>query len=163
MNIFMLHWNPRQCAQMHCNAHVIKMILETCQLLCGAHHMTNSTFDPPYRLTHKNHPCAIWVRESKPNYEWLCQLGCALCDEYNYRYGKLHKCEIPLRALRLNIPPLPDKGFTLPAQAMPDEYKCYDPVEAYRAYYAGEKRGIKMFSWEGKVGSRCTPEWLAQG
>lgn len=160
MNIFFLDWNARKCAKMHCNAHVIKMILETCQLLCSAHHITNSSFCPPYRLTHPNHPCAVWVRESIHNYKWLCELGCALCDEYYYRYGKRHKSEIPIRALKFNTPPLPDNGFTIPAQAMPDEYKCISPVDAYRAYYSKEKRNIKMFSWDGKCGSREVPEWL---
>lgn len=37
MNIFILHWNPRKCARWHVDKHVVKMILETCQLLYTAH------------------------------------------------------------------------------------------------------------------------------
>lgn len=160
MNIFFLDWDTTACAEMHCNAHVIKMILETCQLLCSVHHMVDSSYSPPYKLTHKNHPCAIWARESKPNYMWLCSLGIALCEEYRYRYGKTHKCEESIRELSLNVPDLADDVFTFPAQAMPDEYKDIDPVVAYRTYYSKAKRDIKMFSWDGRVGSRDVPEWL---
>ena len=60
MNIFFLHILPQVCAQMHIDKHVIKMILETTQLLCSAHHMTISNektpcYTPCYKLTHKNH------------------------------------------------------------------------------------------------------------
>lgn len=37
MNIFVLHWKPRKCARWHVDKHVVKMILETCQLLYTAH------------------------------------------------------------------------------------------------------------------------------
>ena len=37
MNIFYLDNDPMTCAQMHNDKHVIKMILETCQLLSTAH------------------------------------------------------------------------------------------------------------------------------
>ena len=161
MNIFLLHLLPRICAQMHLDKHVIKMILETAQLLCSAHYMSNSTFKPCYKLTHKNHPSSIWCRTSKANYEWLCQLGLELCYEYTFRYGKIHKCEPIILELSQNIPPIPDKGFTTPAQAMPDIYKDKnDPIEAYRAYYFFDKNYIH--SWKGKVNSRNIPDWIIE-
>lgn len=160
MNIFILHLIPLLCAQMHVDKHVVKMILETTQLLCSAHHMVNSDYKPPYKLTHKNHPCSIWVRTSLSNYTWLCKLGIELCKEYTYRYGKVHKCQEYIQDLYKNKPPLPRLGFTTPAQAMPVEYKCQDPVEAYRAYYFFEKHPI--LSWKGKVASRDPPDWIVE-
>ena len=80
MNIFYLDEDVKKCAEYHCDKHCIKMILETAQLLCGVHWATGG--DAPYRLSHKNHPCAIWARESYSNYVWLTDLGFALCNEY---------------------------------------------------------------------------------
>jgi hypothetical protein len=160
MNIFILHLIPLLCAQMHADKHVIKMILETTQMLCSAHHMTDSEFEPCYKLTHKNHPCSVWARTSKANYVWLCQLGLELCKEYTYRYGKIHKCEEYLVDMSCHIPPLQDLGFTKPAQAMPDMYKDENTVEAYRAYYLFEKHNLH--SWSGKVNSRSEPEWVTE-
>ena len=93
MNIFILDTNPRKCAEYHNDKHVVKMILETAQLLCGVHWITQSTYEIPYKLSHKNHPCSIWARECIENYNWLCELGIELCEEYTYRYGKRHKSQ----------------------------------------------------------------------
>jgi len=157
MNIFFLHRIQRICARMHVDRHVVKMILETCQLLCSAHHMTDSKYQPPYKLTHKNHPCSKWTRKSICNYRWLVKLGLELCKEYTYRYGKTHKCQEYIVGLGKNLPPLPNLGFTPPAQAMPEDYKDdSDPVEAYRQYYYFEKR--HLHSWK----KRPVPRWIKE-
>lgn len=59
MNIFYLSRDPVLCAEMHCDKHVVKMILETAQLLSTAHWELGST--APYKPTHKNHPLALQV------------------------------------------------------------------------------------------------------
>jgi hypothetical protein len=156
MNIFFLHLDPIICAMMHVDKHVVKMILESCQLLCTTHHVVSSTYKPPYKLTHKNHPSTVWVRASKANYEYLVNLAKELCKEYTYRYGKIHKCQSYIEELGKNIPPIPDIGFTTPAQAMPDIYKSNDPVESYRAYYFFEKSNIH--SWK----KRNVPDWIIE-
>lgn len=159
MNIFFLHLVPEICAQMHIDKHVVKMILETTQLLCSVHHLTEgNTYVPCYKLTHKNHPSAIWTRTSKANYIWLCELGIELCKEYTYRYGKIHKCQEYIYDLQKNVPDLPDLEFTQPTQAMPDMYKGDDSIEAYRTYYFFDK--THMLSWKGKIASRKDPEWI---
>ena len=155
MNIFLLDTDTRKCAQYHCDKHVVKMILETAQLLCGVHHMTDQVTDQvPYKLSHKNHPCAIWSRESLSNYLYLCDLGLELCMEYTYRYGKRHKSQDVIEWCIVNKPNIMDKGFTEPARAMPDEYKLPSVVESYRNYYIGEKSKIAV--WK----NRETPEWF---
>lgn len=154
MNIFFLDTNPKKIAEYHCNSHVVKMCVEYAQLLCGVHWMVGS--EAPYKLTHKNHPCAKWVRESNENYEYLCEIGLALCDEYTFRYGKVHKSEAVIEWCAKNVPPLPKNvGSTLPAMAMPDDYKINDSViESYRKYYINDKAHIAK--WTG----RCAPEWF---
>lgn len=95
MNIFVLDRDVKKCAIYHNDKHVVKMILESAQLLCGVHHMTESNInDIPYKLSHKNHPCSIWAREDISNYLWLCELGLELCKEYTYRYGRRHKATV---------------------------------------------------------------------
>jgi len=160
MNIFFLSLDPKTAAEYHCDKHVVKMILETAQLLYSAHWITDPTRLPvgAYKLAHKNHPCSIWVRESMDNYVWLTQLGQALCQEYRFRYGnKTHKTEAHLQWLSENPPALPQVGRTVIRLAMPDEYKQENPVEAYRTYYRENKlklRGIVKYT------RRDFPEWL---
>jgi hypothetical protein len=155
MNIFLLDTDTRKCAQYHCDKHVVKMILETAQLLCGVHHMTDQVTDQvPYKLSHKNHPCAIWSRESLSNYLYLCDLGLELCKEYTYRYGKRHKSQDVIEWCVTNKPNICDKEFTEPARAMPNEYKVDSVVESYRNYYMGEKSKIAV--WK----NREIPEWF---
>jgi hypothetical protein len=81
MNIFVLSRNPRRAAEQHCDKHVVKMILETAQLLYSAH--PDKPHEAAYKRTHANHPCAIWARTSLANYQWLCALGFWLCQEYS--------------------------------------------------------------------------------
>ena len=156
MNIFFLDYNTKKCAEYHCDKHVVKMILETAQLLCGVHHTTNKVSDEvPYKLSHKNHPCAIWARESLSNYLYLCDLGLELCKEYTYRYGKRHKSQQVIEWCMINKPQIPDIDFTTPPKAMPDEYKVIDVVESYRNYYMGAKKNFAV--WK----NRDIPEWFS--
>jgi hypothetical protein len=155
MNIFVLDWDVKKCAMYHNDKHVVKMILETAQLLCGVHHMTESpTENVPYKLSHKNHPCSIWARESMDNYLWLCELGMELCAEYTFRYGKRHKSQQVIEWCINNRPNIPEEGFTVPAKAMPDQYKVEDVVQSYRNYYLGEKKSF--CNWK----NRNTPSWF---
>lgn len=148
MNIFFLAFNPKLAAEHHCDKHVVKMILETAQLLYSAHWLTNPEGLRPdaYRKTHHNHPCAIWARASLSNYVWLCQLGLALCAEYTFRYDRTHKTQHHLEWLAEHAPSIPDEGITVLPQAMPLEYKHPNPVQAYRNYYLGAKRHILVYS-----------------
>jgi len=155
MNIFVLDWDVKKCAMYHNDKHVVKMILETAQLLCGVHHMTESPSENvPYKLSHKNHPCSIWARESMDNYLWLCELGMELCAEYTFRYGKRHKSQQVIEWCIDNRPNIPEEGFTVPAKAMPDQYKVEDVVQSYRNYYLGEKKSF--CNWK----NRNTPSWF---
>jgi hypothetical protein len=156
MNIFVLDENPQVAAEMHNDKHVVKMILETAQLLCGVHHMTDqsSSDQVPYKLSHKNHPCAIWARQCVENYIWLCDLGLALCAEYTHRYGKRHKSQDIIEWCLINTPNIKENGDITPfALAMPDECKTISAVESYRQYYITHKRAIS--TWK----NRDKPNW----
>ena len=153
MNIFFLDKNPKKCAEYHNDKHVVKMILETAQLLCGVHWVTGS--EAPYKLSHANHPCSKWAREDLNNYLWLCELGLYLCWEYKHRYGKTHKSYEIIVWCVDNHPNIPDNELTQPALAMPEEYKVLNnPVLSYRNYYMGSKRDFSK--WK----NRSVPNWF---
>ena len=156
----MLHLIPKIAAQYHCDKHVVKMIIETAQLLYTSHWVLSPTKIPEfaYKKSHVNHPSAIWVRESIENYDWLSELGMELCYEYTHRYGKIHKTQKHIEWLIRNPPfNIPDIPMTSLRLAMPDEYKKEDPVEAYRIFYRESKfkqRGIVTYR------KRDWPEFL---
>ena len=153
MNIFFLDFDTKKCAEYHCDKHVVKMILETAQLLCGSHWIAGS--EAPYKLSHKNHPCSIWVRESLSNYLYLCDLGLELCKEYTYRYGRRHKSQDIIEWCLTNKPNIHDVDFTCPPLAMGDEYKIgNDIIESYRNYYIKAKKDFAL--WK----NRPIPDWF---
>lgn len=154
MNIFVLDRDPVVAAQSVADIHCGKMTVETAQLLCAAFPEGWA----PYRRTHYNHPCGIWTRASQGNFEWLVEHGLALADEFEFRYGKVHKSRGVILWCRENARELAfDAQWRTPfALAMPDEYKQADPVEAYRAYYRGGKAAIAAWNK-----GRPAPEWWA--
>jgi hypothetical protein len=183
MNIFFLSMDPVKAAQAHADKHVVKMLLESTQLLWTAQHtlaaeagtavpdvetapLTKDGRAGGYRSTHKNHPCAIWARATIGNYRWLVALALALADEYHYRFTDLqerpthHACEVHVAWLRDHEPPAlvaAGASLTWPALAMPDEFKVSpSPVACYRAFYVGSKkaRGIVKYT------RRALPPWV---
>ena len=154
MNIFYLANTPEISAEYHCDTHVVKMILETAQLLSSAYIELDGK-DVAIKkglyisIAFKNHPCAKWTRKSDGNYQWLHRLLRALCYEYTIRYGKVHKTELIGMVKVLSTSPNNiNKGSktTIP-QCMPDKYKSRHPVTAYRNYYIGEKLNIAKWNY----------------
>jgi hypothetical protein len=178
MNIFYLHNDPRTCAEMHNDKHVVKMILEYAQLLSTAHRVLDGDIsigrsktgrkqsryvlrdtrdDVLYSATHINHPSAVWVRQSSANYDWLYVMWVELMDEYTYRYGKVHATERLKKDLSRLPYKIPKGEFTPPTPAMPDEYKVSDVVESYHKYYIGSKRVMSRWT------DRPMPKWFFDG
>lgn len=168
MNIFFLHLRTKLCAQYHVDRHVVKMILETTQLLCTAIWVLGGT--APLKETHKNHPSAIWARSGRINWKWLRKLGLALCEEYTFRYGKIHKLEPILKTLE---PPsnLPNVPFFPPPQAMPDVYKetgdcgtvcsaTLNTIKAYRKYYITGKKHLHQWKTRHAWKNRNIPSFV---
>lgn len=141
--------------------HVIKMILESAQLLSTAHWVLDG-YCKAYKQTHVNHPSAIWVRESRANYDWLFRHLVALIDEHMYRYQHTipHKTYAHLDTLRKAPRNLSGTSLTPIRLAMPDYLKTlYRGVEAYRMYYSLHKRtrkNGKPYTWT----KRDKPDWF---
>jgi hypothetical protein len=184
LNIFYISEDPKQAAEWMVDKHVVKMILESAQLLSTAHRMLDGemkvvekyvegSFPARYRkvkrwtlgdaresvlysATHINHPSAIWCRQSVENYLWLVEHFYALMAEYTHRYKKIHKCQGNL-AYMLQSPPhnLRDYDWTPMPSAMAEEYKLgTDALTNYRNYYKIGKS--RMHKWT----NRQPPEWI---
>ena len=139
MNIFYLDKCPNKAAKVQYNKHVVKMILESAQMLCAAHHVLGNPDDVPYKLAHKNHPSTIWVRENSLHYDWLYEHMMALGGEYTARYNKTHMSIDKCKHLNIHPRNIPHETFEQPPQCMPDEYKDKCSIKAYWNYYIGEK------------------------
>ena len=143
MNIFYLSHDPYLAAQVQYNKHVVKMILESAQLLCTAHHELGN-HDVPYKATHKNHPSAIWARSNDLAYLWLYEHMMGLGEEYTRRYNKMHLTIEKCRDVLMQLPPgIPSIDWEQPPQCMPDEYKAKCSVDAYWNYYEAEKHTVR--------------------
>lgn len=162
MNIFFLDKDPDTAVRALTNTHVVKMVLETGQLLSTAHRVLDGThtigtnraghkkqiwfFENEekenliYKPTHFNHPVAKWVRASKSNYQWAYSYFVAIAKEFEHRFNKQHLTYIKLKKV-LKEPPknIEDRGFTSIVPAVPDEYIRKDVIKTYRAYYENEK------------------------
>jgi hypothetical protein len=136
------------------------MILETSQILCTV--LNEKGFNAPYKSTHKNHPCVKWAGKSFGNFEYLVDLLYSLNAEYEFRYNK---CTSHLSFIKitefLNSVSTTTTMYTFDqlertpfVQCMPDQYRCNDPVQAYRNYYIGEKQHIAKWT------KRPVPKWF---
>lgn len=156
MNLFYLDRDPVEAARMQCDKHVVKMILETAQMLSTAHVELDGK-QVAYKATHKNHPSTVWVRSSAKAYRWAYEHMMALSAEYTRRYGKVHKT-IREHALSLSLPPVNvalGADFVDPPQCMYDECKRDDTVLAYQLYYNTKAdewaTAGKPMKWEGQT------------
>jgi len=144
MNIFYFDKDPVEAAKVQPDKMLVKMVLETAQMLSGAHRELDGDAYADehslYKSTHKNHPCSIWVRKSKENYEWLYEHFIALSEEYTERYERMHLSYTKLKDVLWQTPfNIPGGQMTPIAQCMPDEYKHKNPITAYRRYCVHEK------------------------
>ena len=179
MNIFILDKDPVVAAQMLCDKHVPKMIVESGQMLSTAHRLLDGTptkrrsksgktmqtyydfnderDDLYYAAVHKYHPCTTWSLTSKANYVWHYDHFKAMSDEYTYRRNKVHKTWRDIGELLERLPQnIPDVGLTEFAQAMTHYPECMvegNAVQAYRNYYHVAKPFAK---WEW---GRSMPDW----
>lgn len=179
MNIFWLDNSPYMCVVYLCDKHVVKMTLETAQMLSTYIYKKDGKQNPlVYKPTHQNHPCTTWLCSSPVHYSYMVEYFKRLCTEYRHRFGRIHACE----ALTTEF----DKYTTCtapyytmfacpPPMCMPDKYKAPDDkmlynhsdkdtfrfvgsdvnkiVDAYRDYYIGEKLGFAKWT------KRDKPTW----
>ena len=180
MNLFILDKDPVKAAQLQCDKHVVKMIVESAQMLSTAHRMLDGhetrrpsksgktmskyweLFDERehvlYKAVHMHHPCTVWTMKTNDNYKWHYEHFVALCDEYQYRYGKVHGTDKLLRDVLAATPRnIPIGYLTKQPLAMKSNPECMfeDVVKSYRAFYQTKQSRFKM-AWT----CRPIPEWF---
>jgi len=180
MNIFVLSEDPTAAAVQQCDKHIVKMVLESAQMLCTAHRILDGEEtegpsysgkrivpkwthprheDVMYRVVHRKHPCAIWTMISDSNYKWHYQHFVALCEEFTFRYGKRHKSDVLLREILKRVPDNILVGdLTRHPLAMSSNPECMIPenvVESYRLFYQTKQARFKM-TWS----KRSVPDWF---
>jgi hypothetical protein len=180
MNIFVLSEEPREAAQMVCDKHCSKMIIEAAQMLSTAHrmldgwtekrpsksgkrminywvHPNNNLEETLYKAVHHGHPCTVWTMKSRDNYLWHYEHFLGLSDEFQLRYNKTHMTTDKLKEVLSATPAsIPDTGLTEFPQAMNHFPNCKvpgDPIQAYRNYYHAAKDFAK---WQK---GRTAPHW----
>lgn len=171
MNVFALDQNPPLAAKYHCDKHVVKMIVETMQMLASAvirhgatpEEMPLTAKGLPLKGGYPNHPCTRWVGDTRGNYRWTAWLGLELCAEYKYRYGKVHSCQQNIEKLAW-MDHYPPKGLRTPfaiaiapdslCRAFVDGFDSLDAVEKYRLYYMYDKKSFAQWT------KRKTPDWF---
>lgn len=180
MNLFILDLDPVEAARLQCDKHIVKMVVESAQMLSTAHRMLDGelTTRPSksgktivkywqlpderenvlYKAVHAGHPCTVWTMDTTQNYQWHLVHFVALCDEYTFRYNKVHAtaslipqlCNFPK-----NIKVGPMTPFALAMGSNPECMTKGDPVTSYRKFYNTKKARFKM-SWT----KRDIPEWF---
>jgi len=148
MNIFAIEQTPSgdidwvKSAQSQDNYRVVKMILESCQMLCAVINTQHGEQVTPYRTTHVKHPSTLWVAQSSGNFECLVEHTLAMLDEYTERFGKIHKCAGVLeKVLDLYEPSRFKKHEVTPLTlCMPDEFKGDCIIDSYRKFYCSKPR-----------------------
>jgi len=174
MNLFVFSKRPRRNAQLYCDQHVRKILLELTQMLYTAYHAllpvsdvrawlrANDAPGGGYRPTHVDHPVTRWVRATPQNYRYAATTALALCDEFEHRFGKPHACRRHVVWLVVHTPfndgacdasaGARRRRLTPFAQAMPGAYK--DPTSAKRAYRRYARAEKRVFA-----NGRSMPTW----
>jgi hypothetical protein len=183
MNIFILSEDPAEAAQMLCDKHAAgKMAVESAQMLSTAHRILDGTVmrapsksgktmsrhwvhpnanldDVLYKAVHVGHPCTVWTMQNDSNYIWHWAHFKALCEEYTYRYGKIHSSQTLLLDVLHEVPRnIPSGKLTKQPLAMQSNPECMFPndvVKSYRSFYQTKQARFKM-AWT----KRPIPEWF---
>ena len=144
MTIFVTDPCPIKSAQSQCDKHVVKMVLESAQMLSTAWRIWDADWSENhelYKSAYAKHPCTVWVQQATENYTWLYDHFSALSDEYTHRYSKHHASSRLLDALA-NVPEYHTHTRTNFALAMPEEYKSDCAYTSYRNYLVNEKQSF---------------------
>lgn len=153
MNIFVSDPSPVISARNLDDVRLNKMILESAQLLSTAMHVRGAKITP-YKPTHINHPCSVWTRATKGNYQWLYQHFVALLSEFYRRRGKLHACHAFTHRLRLGVDHMPNGDL----QTFQNSSYYKSMTDVYSAY-----RFTLIDKWKNDTINGRLPTWNMRG
>jgi len=167
MNIFVIDLDPRTAARHLVDKHISKMVTETAQILSNCFTLDRMAMsDCPRnqkgearKHSYPHHPCCKWAPQSRDNMRWLVEHAREMDIERMWRFGKVEThfsmSFINWASQNLSSSIAPESGLTEFAQAMPEEYKSDNAVDAYRSYYALGK--THLHKW-----TRNKPSWIEE-
>ena len=186
MNLFILSLDPKECAEMMMDVHIVKIILEAVQMLSTAKRLlsvcrpecagslvglkpaekraillqANALELPVYRVAHASHPVCIWVRQSRANFMWTLDLVDAMHNEWRYRYNHpdtvQHKSYVVAQYLRANVPESFPDTVLTPFAVAMPE-ECKVPFDVIGSYRLYYKSNKRSFAtWK----KRAPPDWF---
>lgn len=159
MQIFAVDSDPKAAARALGDKHVVKMCLETAQILCTVSWIHGQS--APYQPTHVSHPCVRWTSEFAHHWEWVHAHGLELGREYEFRFRRQHASAAVIKSLsrpesirapriRIQVPSFTTRSLLPRYQRIPD------PVSAHRQSYVNEKAHIAIYAR-----GREPPDWIA--
>lgn len=171
MNIFATSYDPRQSARDLPDKLVVKMVLESAQMLSMSGNKVISGLDQSriYKSTkaYEKHPCTLWAGKCLANYIWLVEHSLEIGKEYTRRYGKVHKSVNVIMYIKecllsnlgnVCYDAYTSKSVTPFALAMPEKYQDpIDPCSSYREYMQAEKSYYSKWTPPGEK-----PKWWIQ-
>lgn len=156
MNIFILDKDLEKNAQYYCDQHIVKMILESAQLLCSVVLLKDG--NAPYKLTHKDHPCTKWLLENETHWDFLISLVTALNNEYKKRFNHNENHKSFDIILSLTKPKYsykaPIKKFISVTDTV-EKLSLNKTILSYRKYYLKKSKEFSM-RWSNSK----KPYWL---
>jgi hypothetical protein len=159
VNIFVVNENPYIAARNLCDKHVVKMIVESCQMLSTSDQLHRGLpRNQRYKIAYQHHPC-VRSLQNQSNYIWLTHHLRGLLQEYTARYSKHHSCEKLFEDYWMKTYLMHSFDFSKTnfPKCMPDQFKTDSTIDSYRNYYRFKKETLKTFSY--RIPENC-PKWL---
>jgi len=161
VNAFWLDRDPETAARWLVDAHVTSSVFECSMVLTTAAQVNGYPTSDDLYFTHADHPLTRWAAQSYGNWQRLYDYTEAAHREWQYRWDhepeERHACWAVVESLDAATV----RGLDWPSESATDPpqltggWEADDYVDAYRLYYANEKR--HLFSWSK---DREEPPWL---
>jgi hypothetical protein len=145
------------------DAHVTSSVFECSMVLTTAVQLNGYPSDDALYFTHADNPLTRWAAESHDNWQRLWDYTDAAHREWRNRWdhgpAERHGCWATVQSLdpdAVHDLDWPAAGASDPPQLTGD-WEAEDYVDAYRYYYANEKR--HLFEWSK---DRVEPPWITE-
>ena len=163
VNAFWLDRDLDQAARWLVDAHVTSSVFECSMVLTTAVQLHGYPSDDDLYFTHPDHPLTQWAAEAYGNWRTLHAYTEAAHEEWRYRWdhepAESHGSWAVVETLDGDA--VADLAWPRETARDPPQvtgkWTAPDYVDAYRYYYANEKRDL--FEWSK---DRTEPPWLAE-
>jgi hypothetical protein len=162
VNAFWLDRDPETTARWLVDRHVTSSVFECSMVLTTAVQQNGHEEREGLYFTHPDHPLTRWAARSIGNWRALRRYTREAHAEWRYRWDhdddERHACWATVRSLDVDrVEALDWPGEPGDPPQVTGRWRADDYVDAYRLYYANEKR--HLFHWSK---DRSAPPWLGE-